>query len=96
MPLDKISRALHVATEDSAKTEVPRAPQDSEEVKTTAAITSSGHCDENEATTNPGFEIGSLVQVIDPPLYGVIRVIEKLPGMQEMAAGIELVSQFAN
>ena len=39
------------------------------------------------------FEIGALVQVDDPPLYGVIRVMCTLPKIQGMAAGIELVSQ---
>ena len=39
------------------------------------------------------FEIGSLVQVNDPPLYGVIRVMCAVPKIQGIAAGIELVSQ---
>ena len=39
------------------------------------------------------FEIGSLVQVNDPPLYGVIRMMGTVPKIQGIAAGIELVSQ---
>ena len=96
MPLDKISQALATdSTENSfVKAKVPRTPQDSKEAETTTTTTPSGHCDENEATANLAFEIGSLVQVIDPPLYGVIQMIGKLPRMQETAAGIELVGQF--
>ena len=54
---------------------------------------SSGHHSNDEIQASSGFEIGSLVEVIDPPLYGVIRVIDKLPKIHGVAAGIELVSQ---
>ena len=36
--------------------------------------------------------VGSLVQVSDPPQYGVIRWIGELPNIQGTVAGIELVS----
>ena len=57
------------------------------------STTQAGHHDKDEIQTNLGFEIGSLVQVIDPPLYGVIQVIGEFPKILGMAAGIELVSQ---
>ena len=36
--------------------------------------------------------IGSLVQIGDPPRYGVIRWIGELPNIQGYVAGVELVS----
>ena len=38
-------------------------------------------------------DVGSAVQVSDPPRYGVIRWIGELPNIQGYVAGVELVSQ---
>ena len=37
-------------------------------------------------------DVGSAVQISDPPRYGVIRWIGELPNIQGIVAGIELVS----
>lgn len=37
-------------------------------------------------------EVGSMVEVNDPPLFGVIRWIGHLGAVKELVAGIELVS----
>ena len=37
-------------------------------------------------------DVGSAVQVSDPPRYGVIRWTGELPGIQGIVAGVELVS----
>ena len=36
-------------------------------------------------------EVGSMVEVNDPPLFGVIRWIGRIGGVPELVAGIELV-----
>lgn len=38
-------------------------------------------------------EVGSMVEVNDPPLFGVIRWIGRIGGIPEQVAGIELVRQ---
>lgn len=38
-------------------------------------------------------EVGSMVEVNDPPLFGVIRWIGSISGISEKVAGIELVSR---
>lgn len=38
-------------------------------------------------------EVGSMVEVNDPPLFGVIRWIGRIGGVPEQVAGIELVRQ---
>ncbi|XP_028840732.1 ubiquitin carboxyl-terminal hydrolase CYLD [Denticeps clupeoides] len=43
-----------------------------------------------EAELSSGLEVGSLVEVNDPPLYGVIRWIGYIRGIEELVAGIEL------
>ena len=37
-------------------------------------------------------DVGSCVQISDPPQYGVIRWIGELPNIQGYVAGVELVS----
>ena len=37
-------------------------------------------------------DVGSAVQVSDPPRYGVLRWIGELPNIQGTVAGVELVS----
>ncbi|KAK7910469.1 hypothetical protein WMY93_015153 [Mugilogobius chulae] len=37
-----------------------------------------------------GLELGSMVEVNDPPLYGVIRWIGRIDGVQDTVAGVEL------
>lgn len=37
-------------------------------------------------------EVGSMVEVNDPPLFGVIRWIGRIGGIAEQVAGVELVS----
>lgn len=37
-------------------------------------------------------EVGSMVEVNDPPLFGVVRWIGSISGISEQVAGIELVS----
>lgn len=39
-------------------------------------------------------EVGSMVEVNDPPLFGVIRWIGRISGISEPVAGIELVSSW--
>lgn len=36
-------------------------------------------------------EVGSMVEMNDPPIFGVIRWIGQIPGISEPVAGIELV-----
>lgn len=36
-------------------------------------------------------EVGSMVEVNDPPLFGVVRWIGRISGISEQVAGIELV-----
>ncbi|KAI1888660.1 hypothetical protein AGOR_G00187430 [Albula goreensis] len=43
-----------------------------------------------EVGLEAGLEVGSLVEVNDPPLYGVIRWIGKISGITERVAGLEL------
>lgn len=38
-------------------------------------------------------EVGSMVEVNDPPLFGVIRWVGRIGGVPEQVAGIELVRQ---
>ena len=70
----------------------PSAPSTSQG-ETPVVPCDASHHNEDELQEHPEFENGSLVQVIDPPLYGVIRMMGTLPNIQGMAAGIELVSQ---
>ena len=37
-------------------------------------------------------EVGSAVELVDPPGYGIIRWIGKFPGVATVIAGVELVS----
>ncbi|XP_069015042.1 ubiquitin carboxyl-terminal hydrolase CYLD [Embiotoca jacksoni] len=41
-------------------------------------------------TRDAGLEVGSMVEVNDPPLFGVIRWIGRIPGISAPVAGIEL------
>ncbi|CAK6977570.1 ubiquitin carboxyl-terminal hydrolase CYLD [Scomber scombrus] len=43
-----------------------------------------------EAGLESGLEVGSMVEVNDPPLFGVIRWIGRISGISEPVAGIEL------
>lgn len=52
-----------------------------------------GDAGENgEAGLEGELEVGSMVEVNDPPLFGVIRWIGRIGGILESVAGIELVS----
>uniref|UniRef100_A0A8C6WE47 ubiquitinyl hydrolase 1 n=1 Tax=Neogobius melanostomus TaxID=47308 RepID=A0A8C6WE47_9GOBI len=42
-----------------------------------------------------GLELGSMVEVNDPPLYGVIRWIGRISGVQEAVVGIELEQELS-
>lgn len=44
-----------------------------------------------KAEANTRLEVGSMVEVNDPPLFGVIRWIGYISGISEPVAGIELV-----
>ncbi|XP_061565975.1 ubiquitin carboxyl-terminal hydrolase CYLD isoform X2 [Cololabis saira] len=46
--------------------------------------------DDGEAGLGAGLEVGSMVEVNDPPLFGVIRWIGRIGGVPEPVAGIEL------
>lgn len=51
--------------------------------------------EEEKEEEHPGhhlLEINSMVEVNDPPMYGVIRWIGELPDVDETIAGLELVS----
>lgn len=45
------------------------------------------------AAPDSELEVGSMVEVNDPPLFGVIRWIGRIGGIPEQVAGIELVRQ---
>lgn len=47
--------------------------------------------EEEEEELRSDLEVGSMVEVNDPPLYGVIRWIGRISGVPETVAGIELV-----
>ncbi|XP_054609552.1 ubiquitin carboxyl-terminal hydrolase CYLD isoform X2 [Dunckerocampus dactyliophorus] len=53
--------------------------------------------DVDEAAVEHGeiLEVGSMVEVNDPPLYGVIRWIGNISGVPEVVAGIELEQELA-
>ncbi|KAK5848239.1 hypothetical protein PBY51_005871 [Eleginops maclovinus] len=46
--------------------------------------------EDGEAGLDGGLEVGSMVEVNDPPLFGVIRWIGRISGVVEPVAGIEL------
>ncbi|XP_029310673.1 ubiquitin carboxyl-terminal hydrolase CYLD [Cottoperca gobio] len=46
--------------------------------------------EDGEAGPDPDLEVGSMVEVNDPPLFGVIRWIGQIGGVLEPVAGIEL------
>lgn len=49
--------------------------------------------DDVGAAPDGELEVGSMVEVNDPPLFGVIRWIGRIDGIPEQVAGIELVRQ---
>lgn len=49
------------------------------------------HGEDREAGLEGELEVGSMVEVNDPPLYGVIRWVGRISGISEQVAGIELV-----
>lgn len=48
-----------------------------------------------DAGHRQGLELGSMVEVNDPPLYGVIRWIGRINGVPETVAGIELEQELS-
>lgn len=48
--------------------------------------------EEGGAGEESELEVGSMVEVNDPPLFGVIRWIGRIAGIAEQVAGVELVS----
>lgn len=48
--------------------------------------------EEDEQQDHHLLEINSMVEVNNPPIYGVIRWIGNLPDVDETIAGLELVS----
>lgn len=48
---------------------------------------------DGEAAPDGELEVGSMVEVNDPPLFGVVRWIGRIGGIPEQVAGIELVRQ---
>lgn len=58
------------------------------------SLDSSNTVGEDEGAAPDGeLEVGSMVEVNDPPLFGVIRWIGRIGGIPEQVAGIELVRQ---
>lgn len=47
--------------------------------------------EDGDAGLEGELEVGSMVEVNDPPLFGVIRWIGRINGISEQVAGIELV-----
>lgn len=47
--------------------------------------------EDEEGRLEGELEVGSMVEVNDPPLFGVIRWIGRISGITEQVAGIELV-----
>ena len=45
----------------------------------------------DEADLEGELEVGSMVEVNDPPIFGVICWIGRISGISELVAGIELV-----
>lgn len=60
-------------------------------------LRSPDECKAPEENGEPGLEgeleVGSMVEVNDPPLFGVIRWIGSISGVSQQVAGIELVSR---
>lgn len=52
--------------------------------------------EDEEEEPRSDLEVGSMVEVNDPPLYGVIRWIGRISGVPETVAGIELVRMFSS
>lgn len=48
-----------------------------------------------EAGLEAELEVGSMVEVNEPPLYGVIRWIGQINGIPERVAGLELVGRLS-
>nr|XP_057923124.1 ubiquitin carboxyl-terminal hydrolase CYLD [Doryrhamphus excisus] len=55
----------------------------------------SADVDEAQGEHTETLEVGSMVEVNDPPLYGVIRWIGNISGVPEVVAGIELEQELA-
>ncbi|CAG5929574.1 unnamed protein product [Menidia menidia] len=53
-------------------------------------LTSPAHAEGAGENGEAGLEVGSMVEVNDPPLFGVIRWIGQIAGIPEPVAGIEL------
>ncbi|XP_063042536.1 ubiquitin carboxyl-terminal hydrolase CYLD-like isoform X2 [Engraulis encrasicolus] len=70
----------------------PPSPPSPEEVEFDMEAESPGAADGAVFDTGTGFglEVGSMVEVNEPPQYGVIRWIGRISGIPELVAGVEL------
>lgn len=70
----------------------PLRPVDNEEENEEEVEEEEGADDYGGTRLETELEVGSMVEVNDPPLFGVIRWIGHLGALKELVAGIELVS----
>ena len=93
----------HIAGPVEAHSEVmdhTTPPDVTESVRAVASTRSTTAAESQPQTTQPlphcpvshNLEVGSAVELVDPPGYGMIRWIGKFPGVNPYIAGVELVS----
>ncbi|MGH0148126.1 UNVERIFIED_CONTAM: hypothetical protein FKN15_071011 [Acipenser sinensis] len=68
----------------------PPVPQTSQSSPSHTHMSRPDHQGNQSEWEGPGLEVNSMVQVNDPPLYGVIRWIGKITGYPDPIAGLEL------
>ncbi|XP_033853826.3 ubiquitin carboxyl-terminal hydrolase CYLD [Acipenser ruthenus] len=68
----------------------PPVPQTSQSSPSHTHMSRPDHQGKQSEWEGPGLEVNSMVQVNDPPLYGVIRWIGKITGYPDPIAGLEL------
>ena len=84
----------------SVAMDVSNPPDVTESVRAVASTRSTTAAESQPQPTQPlphrpvshNLEVGSAVELVDPPGYGIIRWIGKFPGVNTDIAGVELVS----
>ena len=85
---------------NNQKRELYPAPDVTESVRAVASTRSTTAAESQPQPTQPllhhlvshNLDVGSAVELVDPPGYGIIRWIGKFPGVNPDIAGVELVS----
>ena len=91
---------LSVLIEGSEAMDHTNPPDVTEAVRAVASTRSTTAAESQPQPTQPlphrpvshDLEVGSAVELVDPPGYGIIRWIGKFPDLNHIIAGVELVS----